>query len=125
MRRLFSSFARGWPGVGLLLMRAVAAAGLIHQGLIWREASLGNFGYLSVVAFFVAGAILLGLWTPIAGAITVLLEAWVIFVNSSDAWTAVFIGTLGAALALIGPGAWSADSRLFGWKRIDIDARKS
>jgi len=30
------------------------------------------------------------------------------------------LATLAIALALIGPGAWSVDARLFGWKRIDI-----
>ena len=28
------------------------------------------------------------------------------------------LGTLGVALALLGPGGWSVDARLFGWKRI-------
>ena len=27
---------------------------------------------------------------------------------------------MGAALELVGPGAWSVDARLFGWKRIDV-----
>jgi hypothetical protein len=39
--------------------------------------------------------------------------------------THVLLGTLGAAVALVGPGAWSVDARLFGWKRINIGNRKS
>jgi hypothetical protein len=27
---------------------------------------------------------------------------------------------IGVALALLGPGAWSIDARLFGWKRLEI-----
>jgi len=34
------------------------------------------------------------------------------------------MATIGAALALVGPGAWSLDWRLFGWKQIDIRDRK-
>jgi len=30
------------------------------------------------------------------------------------------LAALGAALAMVGPGAWSIDARLFGRKRIDI-----
>jgi hypothetical protein len=32
---------------------------------------------------------------------------------------------VGVALALVGPGKWSVDARLFGWKRINIPNRKS
>ncbi len=35
----------------------------------------------------------------------------------------VLLATIGAAQALVGPGAWSIDARLFGWKRIDIRDR--
>jgi hypothetical protein len=27
---------------------------------------------------------------------------------------------LGVALVLLGPGVWSVDARLYGWKRIEI-----
>ena len=32
MQRLFSSFADGWPGAGLLLLRVLAGSGLLHDG---------------------------------------------------------------------------------------------
>jgi hypothetical protein len=38
-------------------------------------------------------------------------------------WIYILLGTLGAALAMLGPGAWSIDARLFGRKYIDIPER--
>jgi putative oxidoreductase len=40
--------------------------------------------------------------------------------HASDPWMHVRLGALGAALAMLGPGAWSVDARLFGRKRIEI-----
>ena len=73
----------------------------------------------------IGGGILLlaGLWTPIAGTIVALVELWKIFAVSTDTSAYVFAATLAAALAMIGPGAWSLDARLFGWKRIDPQER--
>jgi hypothetical protein len=46
--------------------------------------------------------------------------AWIVIGDSGDAATWIPVGTIAVALALLGPGAWSADARIFGWKRLDL-----
>jgi hypothetical protein len=72
-----------------------------------------------------AGALLLpGLWTVIAGAVLAVLELWrVLSTQAADPWPSILLGTIGGALALLGPGAWSVDARIFGWKRIELGDR--
>src|SRR5205823_6029316 len=124
MRRLFSGFARGWPGAGLIFMRLVAGIALVTRAvaILCSGPKLGP----AMLQVLTAGAgllLLAGLWTPIAGALVALLYIWDILSDTGDLWTKILLGTLGAALALLGPGAWSVDARLFGWKRIDIRNR--
>jgi uncharacterized membrane protein YphA (DoxX/SURF4 family) len=67
-----------------------------------------------------AGALLLaGLWTPAAGAVVAILEAWIAVSNPGNPWMPLMLAVLGASLAMIGPGAWSLDARLFGRKKIN------
>ena len=73
-----------------------------------------------------AGLLLLvGLWTPFAGVLLAIIEIGSAFTHPHDPWSFILLGTLGAALAMLGPGAWSVDARLFGWKRIHPPDRKS
>ena len=75
----------------------------------------------------VAGGILLliGLWTPLAGSLVALAETGQALAANSPAREAVlihaFLAILSLGLAMLGPGAWSIDARLFGRQRFDLD----
>jgi uncharacterized membrane protein YphA (DoxX/SURF4 family) len=65
--------------------------------------------------------ILAGLWTPIAGTIAAVVELWIAFAYPKDVSMDIVLAVLALTLAMIGPGAWSVDARLFGRKQIDPD----
>jgi len=128
LQRLFSTFAYGWPGIGLLLLRLLTAAFLIHFGI----ASVLEAAPLATTALQIIGAgagilLLAGLWTPVAGTLAVIVKGWIaisrVLSHSGDPWIPIVQAALGAVLAMVGPGAWSIDARLFGRKRIDMPER--
>jgi uncharacterized membrane protein YphA (DoxX/SURF4 family) len=65
-----------------------------------------------------------GLWTPLMGALIAVDELWIaLSAYSSERgglWIHILLAVLGAGVAMLGPGAWSIDARLFGRKRFDI-----
>jgi putative oxidoreductase len=124
MRRLFSTFARGAPGAGLLLMRLASGIGLVVDGVMVLRAEPPLVPALLHTFSAGLGLLLLaGLWTPIVGAVAAVDALWYAF-SSGHPGRWIMLATLCAALALIGPGAWSVDARIFGWKRLDIPDRK-
>ena len=120
MQRLFSTFANGWPGLGLLLQRFATSAALLHCAAAQiRTAS----EFASIPPQLIAAAagllVFIGLWTPVAGLIVAIAELWIAFSGGGDPWMAGILAVLGASLSAIGPGAWSIDARLFGRKHIE------
>jgi len=120
MQRLFTSFAGGWAGAGLLLLRLLAASGLIHGGIDWLRFPSSPTGALSVVLAATGLLLVIGLYTPLVGVAAALAETYVAFFHAVDPWVHLGLAGLGLSVAMIGPGAWSVDARLFGRKQMDL-----
>ena len=57
-------------------------------------------------------------WTPLAGALVAGVEIWIVIAGGTHIWISLTLAVFGGTLAMIGPGAWSLDARLFGRKLI-------
>jgi hypothetical protein len=125
LRRLYSTFAGGAPGIALLLMRLVVSA-----VVLWR-AGPGLFSGppldMAASASLALAALLLigGLWTPVAGAVVAVVAISEILRTGELLNGLLLAATIGCALTMLGPGRLSIDARLFGWKRIDAPVRRN
>ena len=110
----------------LALATPLAASGATAiAGAPERSIASGVVGFLAVAS---AGALLLGAFTPVAG----ILAAFVILALATSTGSAdvtvwlrgargdVLALVVSVALVLLGPGAFSVDARLFGWREIVV-----
>lgn len=127
MQRLFSTFPNSWPGLGLLLLRACLATTLIYLGAVSFSQKPSQAIELAQSLISTTSGIFLlaGLWTPLVGILVALDEVWIAAsfysLAHSDAWIHISLAVLALSLAMLGPGAWSIDARLFGRRRFKID----
>ena len=101
----------GWSRVFLLIYDGVLALriGPDLQAAILQSAAIG------------AGTLLiLGLWTPIAGTLVILVEVCFGLFGTTQVRSNILLGALGAALSILGPGIRSIDALRYGRKRFDI-----
>ena len=120
MQRLFSNFANGWPGLGLLLQRILTTLLLLRLGIIDLMGTSFSASMIpQILSACVGIPFLVGLYTPIAGTLIAAIELWVAITRSGELWIAIMLATLAGTIAMIGPGAWSIDARLFGRKHIE------
>jgi putative oxidoreductase len=124
LQRLFSTFANGLPGKGLLALRIILAVYVIQNCFTGGD---DGTGLTPLVLRTITGAsgilILVGLWTPVSGASCALVELLAAASEPSDPWARVLAAALGAGLAVLGPGAHSVDARAYGRRRISTGNR--
>jgi putative oxidoreductase len=113
VQRLFSTFPNSWPGIGLLILRFATGLSLAAVDLADTASVLARY-----VAGGVAVLIWIGLWTPLAAVAAAAIQIIVIILGQQFNLSLLVFVALGLSLAMLGPGAWSFDARLFGRKRI-------
>ncbi len=131
LQKLFSTFPSGPPGLGLLLLRAAVGIVLIAQGasgLVNGTNSTLSTWIPTLMALGSGVSLLSGFMTPVGSLVAALLSAGIALswlprdalsvLQSKPA--AALVAVMAAALACLGPGAFSIDSRLFGRREIVI-----
>jgi uncharacterized membrane protein YphA (DoxX/SURF4 family) len=129
LQRLFSSFPDGFPGVALLLLRVTVGGIAITQGYLYISRGAGWNTELPGVLLVLAGVgVLLGLLTPLASVLAGLGCIVSLFGLLPVPAGTLFSGKLAAmqmlvmavSTAVLGPGSFSVDARLFGRREIVI-----
>jgi|SRR5580658_7404150 putative oxidoreductase len=105
--------------MGLLILRATVVLCLIMVATHPPD-DLGDSVTLFArcLSLGVAVLLLVGFGTPIAAVSVTVLQAGTIALSHRFDPVSPIVAALGLALAMLGPGAWSLDARVFGRKRI-------
>jgi uncharacterized membrane protein YphA (DoxX/SURF4 family) len=132
LQRLFSTFPARWPGVGLLVLRTAVGLTAVVEGGAYVGTDAAPAGALAGLLLAASGASLLaGFLTPVAAAVvgscltglglsSLPVPTRHVF---DDSLAIAFVVIVALALVLLGPGAYSLDSYLFGRREIVIAAR--
>jgi uncharacterized membrane protein YphA (DoxX/SURF4 family) len=74
--------------------------------------------FLRCASILVAVLLSIGLATPVAGVVNAAIQVGIMVLGKRYDSSSVVAAAVGMALAMLGPGAWSLDARVFGRKRI-------
>ena len=111
----------------MLLLRLSLGLRVIYIGTVSLFGKPSEPITLGQSLIAVAGGIFLlaGLWTPIIGTLLAIDEFWIALSlylsRRADIAIPILLAVLSASVAMLGPGAWSIDARLFGRRRFPSD----
>ncbi|MCU1330853.1 MAG: hypothetical protein JWN34_6223 [Bryobacterales bacterium] len=106
-----------------MFLRAATTIPLVQFIAGSQGATLPVSVIFQFLAAICSALLTIGLWTPVAGLLMAISEMSLLLFPSTGTSMHVVLAALGVALAMIGPGAWSVDARLFGRKRIRLPQR--
>lgn len=110
-------FPAGAAGYGLMLLRVSAAGMLVRSVSANSTVPISTWEIAGVV--LLAAALCLGAFTPVGCCLAALVESVLVLqAHEPDPFQFVFSFSVTAAVFLLGPGAFSLDSRLFGRRLI-------
>jgi uncharacterized membrane protein YphA (DoxX/SURF4 family) len=116
-------FPDGWPGRGLLVLRLAAGAMLLHDGIAAVTGAAPHKPAIPLLAGIAGIFLILGLWTPVAGALSSVLQLFILVAGTDHSRSSILLIAVGIAVATLGPGVWSVDAVLFGRHRLDLPER--
>ena len=127
LQKLFSAFPGGWPGVGLLLLRVLVSVTVVTQTIAYAAAAHLTVPAWAIVSLLLASGVclLLGFLTPIAVGLIGLTSLGLAFSTAPYSIQDIEIAVLALVIALLGPGAFSIDARMFGRREILIPVTRS
>jgi uncharacterized membrane protein YphA (DoxX/SURF4 family) len=113
VQKLFSMFPAGAPGIALLLLRLSVAAMLFIDPV--GRVSWPALTWLAVMSLVAAIALVAGFLTPILALICGALKIYALIGAAHGiAPLLVLALLLSFAVAMLGPGAYSLDAKMFG-----------
>ena len=114
-------FPQGGPGLALLLLRISIAATFFIE-------AVHRYGMSSYLLFagvlLISTSLTIGLMTPLLSVVVGVSAAVSLVINLRPDLVLVSLILNSTALALLGPGAYSLDARMFGRRVVVVTPRK-